>query len=146
MNSIRSLGVSILLGLCFAIPSGPARAQGAADKALIGEWEGHLTDGDGSNPGQRRMNITLTITDKTITATGGQSQPMGEGTYKVSGKHIDAKGTSGKYQGHTYLGLFSIEGNTLKWCSGNENAKDRPAALRTNPKDGHFLMVLTRKK
>ena len=71
---------------------------------------------------------------------------MGEGTDKVSGKHIDALGTSGKHQGHTYLGLLSLEGEALKWCSGNEQAKGRPAALRTNPKDGHFLMVLTRKK
>ena len=134
MTSIRSLGISIFLGLCVAMPSGSARAQSAAGKALMGEWEGHVVEGDGSNAAQRRMNITLTITDKKISASGGQIQPMGDGTYKV------------KYQGHTYQGLFSIEGNTLKWCSGNESAKARPTALRTNPKDGHFLMVLTRKK
>ena len=134
-------------GLWVAMPSTPAYAQGVvAEKALLGEWEGHVVEGDGSNAAQRRMNITLTITDKKISASGGQGQPMGEGTYKVSGKHIDATGTSGKYQGHTYLGLLSQEGDTLKWCSGNEGAKGRPAALRTNPKYGHFLMVLTRKK
>lgn len=147
MNSIRSLGALILLGLCVAMPSGPARAQGAAaDKALIGEWEGQMMDGDGSNPGQRRMNISLMITDKKITATGGRGETMGDGTYKVSGKHLDTTGTSGQYQGKKYLGLFSIEGDTLKWCSGNDKARTRPAALKTNTKDGHFLMVLTRKK
>jgi uncharacterized protein (TIGR03067 family) len=130
-----------------AIPPGPVRGQDAtADKALLGEWEGHVVEGDGSNAGQRRMNIMITITPTKITATGGQNQMMGDGTYKVSGKHIDATGTSGKYQGHTYLGLFSVDGHTLKWCSGNEGAKTRPTALKTNPKDGHFLMVLTRKK
>lgn len=112
----------------------------------MGEWEGQMMDGDGSNPGQRRMNISLTITDKKITATGGRGEMMGDGTYKVSGRHLDATGTSGQYQGKKYLGLFSIEGDTLKWCSGNDRAKARPAALKTNVKDGHFLMVLARKK
>ena len=147
MNPIRSLRAFIFLCLCVAIPCSTALGQGAAaDKALLGEWEGQMMDGDGSNPGQRRMNISLTITDKKITATGGRGEAMGDGTYKVSGRHLDATGTSGQYQGKKYLGLFSIEGDTLKWCSGNDKAKGRPAALKTNTKDGHFLMVLTRKK
>jgi uncharacterized protein (TIGR03067 family) len=145
MNPIRSLGI-FSIGLCLAVPSGPARAEAAADKSLVGEWEGHVVEGDGSNAGHRRMNIMLTITDKKISATGGQGQPMGDGTYRVSGKHIDATGTSGQYQGRTYQGIFSIEGDTLKWCSCNERSRTRPTALRTSTKDGHFLMVLTRKK
>ena len=130
------------------MPSGTACGQSAAtaaEKTLVGKWEGHVVDGDGSDPKQRRMNITVIITNTKITASGGQGQPMGDGTYKMSGKHIDATGTSGKYQGHTYPGLLSIGGDTLKWCSGNERAKTRPTELRTNIKDGHFLMVLTRK-
>lgn len=147
MNRTLSLGAFLLLGLCAVMPSGLAHAQTtAAAKAIVGEWEGQMMDGDGSNPGQRRMNISLTITDKKITATGGQSQMMGDGTYRISGRHLDATGTSGQYQGKKYLGLFSIEGDTLKWCSGNDRARARPTALKTNTKDGHFLMVLTRKK
>ena len=45
-----------------------------------------------------------------------------------------------------YQGIFAIEGDTLKWCSCNERSRTRPTALRTSTKDGHFLMVLTRKK
>lgn len=145
----RSIRTFVLTCLCAVFLSADSCAQGAAGaagKSVVGEWEGHVVADDGSNAGQRRMNIFITITDKKITANGGQNQPMGDGTYKINGKHIDATGTSGKYQGHTYLGLISLEGDTLKWCSGNESAKARPAALRTNPKDGHFLMVLTRKK
>ena len=149
---LRQLCPLSLAAIAFALLPAAAHAQPAAagapaaGKTIVGEWEGHVVEGDGSNAGQRRMNIFLTITDKKITANGGQNQPMGEGTYKITGNHIDATGTTGKYQGHTYLGLVALEGNTLKWCSGNEGAKSRPAALRTNPKDGHFLMVLTRKK
>lgn len=48
-------------------------------------------------------------------------------------------GASGQYQGKKCPGLFSIEGDTLKRCSGNDRAKGRPAALKTNAKDGHSL-------
>lgn len=122
---------------------------GAGEKKdLLGEWEGYLTDGDGSQQGQRRMNLTLTITDGKITS-GGQGNMMGEGTYKVSGgaklRHIDATDTAGQYQGKLYQGIFTVEGDTLKWCAGNPG-KGRPSALKTSTGAGHFLMVLTRKK
>lgn len=126
----------------------PAGAAATDNKDLLGRWEGHLTDGDGSNPGQRRMNISLTITADKISA-GGQGT-VGDGTYKVSGgsaklRHIDATGTSGQYAGKQYEGIFSLEGDTLKWCSGNPG-KGRPKELRTNTGSGYFLMVLTRKQ
>lgn len=145
-NPVRSFGACFLLSLAVAGWPPFIHAQTTAGKSLVGEWEGHVVEGDGSNQGQRRMNITLTITDKKITATGGQGQPMGDGTYRTSGRQIDATGTSRQYQGKTYPGIYSVEGDTLKWCSCNERSRTRPTALRTSTKDGHFLMVLTRKK
>ena len=96
----------------------------------------------------RRMNITLNISGDKITSGGAGN--IGEGTYRVSAgsgnlKHIDATGTAGQYAGKQYEGVFTIDGNTLKWCSGNPG-KGRPTALRTNTAAGHFLMVLTRKQ
>ena len=58
---------------------------------------------------------------------------------------IDTRGTAGQYTGKEYEGIFSVEGDTLRWCSGNPG-KGRPATLKTNTGSGHFLMVLTRKK
>ena len=129
-------------------PGAAATSSGADKKDLVGTWEGAVVDGDGANPGQRRMNITLNIAADKITSSGAGN--IGEGTYRVSGgsgnlKHIDATGTAGQYAGKQYEGIFSIEGNTLKWCSGNPG-KGRPNALRTNTGAGYFLMVLTRKQ
>lgn len=131
-------------------PGWAGKTAGADNKKnYLGQWEGHVTEGDGSNPGQRRMNINLTITEDRITS-GGQGNVMGEGTYRVSGggssklRHIDATGTSGQYQGKLYEGIFTVEGDTLKWCSGNPG-KGRPTVLWTNNAAGHFLMVLKRK-
>lgn len=117
-----------------------------AKDELLGEWEGHVVDGDGANAGQRRMNITLTIEPKRIVQHGSGG---GEGTYRVSGTsrklaHIDSTGTSGQYTGKRYEGIYSLEGDTLKWCAANPG-KGRPRELRTNTGAGHFLMVLKRK-
>lgn len=115
---------------------------------MVGEWEGFVTDGDGSNAGQRRMNIALSITKETITSSGGGGM-TGTGTYQVRAgegglNRIDARGTDGQYAGKQYEGIFRLEGNTLKWCSGNPG-RGRPSELRTNSGAGYFLMVLTRK-
>jgi uncharacterized protein (TIGR03067 family) len=130
-----------------ATPS--AGVAGATDKKdLLGQWEGFVSMGDGANPGQGRMNIKLNITPDKITSSGAGN--IGEGTYRISGgssklQHIDATGTAGQYRGKQYEGIFTVEGNTLKWCAGDPGS-GRPTALRTNPAAGHFLMVLTRKQ
>jgi uncharacterized protein (TIGR03067 family) len=130
-----------------ATPS--AGVAGASDKKdLLGQWEGFVTMGDGANPDQRRMNITLNIAADKITSSGAGN--IGEGTYRISAgngnfRNIDGTGTGGMYQGKLYEGIFTVEGNTLKWCAGDPG-KGRPTALRTNPAAGHFLMVLTRKQ
>src|SRR5262245_6618700 len=79
----------------------PAPGGTAADnKDFLGEWEGFITDGDGSNPSQRRGNISLNVTKDYITSTGGGA--AGGGNYKITGgsgkfRKIDASGTDGQY-------------------------------------------------
>lgn len=76
---------------------------------------------------------------------------MGAGTYKISAttnkqKRMDAKGTSGQFQGKNYESVFTIEGKTLKWCSANDNPRSRrPSDLKTNVQQGQFLMILEKK-
>lgn len=127
---------------------GAAPPQADPAKEILGTWEGFMADPDGSPHGP----IKLEITADSITASnprGGQA--MGAGTYKISGssnkiQRIDAKGTSGQFQGKNYEGVFTIEGKTLKWCSANDNPRSkRPNELKTNIQQGQFLMVLEKK-
>ena len=117
--------------------------QGDVKKDLIGNWQGVMVDPQGSPHGE----IRLVITETEITASRG-SQPMGRGTYSISagsaGLHqIDATGTAGQFNGKSYAGIFSIAGNTLKWCSANDNPNSkRPQELKTDPPSGHFMMVV----
>ena len=76
---------------------------------------------------------------------------MGAGTYKISTatnklKRMDAKGTSGQFQGKSYEGVLTVEGKTLKWCSANDRpSSKRPSELKTDVRAGQFLMVLEKK-
>jgi uncharacterized protein (TIGR03067 family) len=125
----------------------PSASVPATDKDLVGQWESFVSQGDGSNPQQRIARMSLTITPGHVNSTGAGT--IGDGTYRISGgagklHYIDSTGTGGQYAGKQYQGIFSIEGNTLKWCAGDPG-RGRPNSLRTNPAAGYFLMVLTRK-
>ncbi len=141
--------------LCFGLLFGaltlttPAADSSADLKKLLGTWEGAAVDGDGSRPGSARARISeLVITAEKITAKDGQGNPLGEGTFTL-GKEgamltIDANGTGGQTRGKFYKGILLLEGDQLKWCSGNPG-KNRPTQFRSTPPEA-FLMVLTRKK
>lgn len=112
-------------------------------KQLLGTWDGYMADSDGSRHG----DIRLVITEEKITASNPQgNREMGAGTYKVSGRRIDATGTDGQFAGKKYEGIFDLDGKTLKWCSANDNPNSRrPDKLQTNTQAGQFLMVLEKK-
>jgi uncharacterized protein (TIGR03067 family) len=127
--------------------SGMDKKAASTDKedasAILGTWEGYMADSDGSRHG----DIRLVITADKITASNPQGdREMGSGTYKISGRRIDATGTEGQFAGKKYEGIFDLEGKTLKWCSANDNPRSqRPDKLQTNTQAGQFLMVLEKK-
>ncbi|MFM8471279.1 MAG: TIGR03067 domain-containing protein [Limisphaerales bacterium] len=138
---------SSLLAVALASLAVTASAQ---DKALLGTWEGWLVDGDGSQKSQQRQRISeMVITPQQITCKDGRGTSMGTGTYRTGGtgalRTLDATGTAGQPQGKAFQGVYQVSGDTHKWCSGNDKAKTRPAELKTNVGNGHFLMILTRK-
>ncbi len=112
-------------------------------KQLLGTWDGYMADSDGSRHG----DIRLEITEEKITASNPQgNREMGAGTYKLTGRRIDATGTDGQFAGKKYEGIFELDGKTLRWCSANANPNSsRPSKLQTNTQAGQFLMVLEKK-
>jgi uncharacterized protein (TIGR03067 family) len=112
-------------------------------KQLLGTWDGYMADSDGSRHGDIRLEITE---DKVVASNPRGNAIMGAGTYKLSGRRIDATGTEGQFAGKKYEGIFELDGKTLKWCSANDNPNSsRPSKLQTNPQAGQFLMVLEKK-
>jgi uncharacterized protein (TIGR03067 family) len=146
MKRFRLFALAIL-----TFPSASLFAGEADDlKKLSGVWKGWVVEGRGDDPKQRRIAIQLTIKDNTIIAIEDGKKDLGEGTFTIKhsrdGKQLDATRTKGpgSKSGATYLGIYSLDGDTLKWCVGNPPGKARPDELRS--KTGQFLMVLTRGK
>ncbi len=119
-----------------------AGVEGAAQ--VLGKWKGYMAN----SSGEPDSPIHLEITEESITAKRFSGEVMGTGTYRIRGSgkmRIDVKGTTGDYEEKNYEGIISVEGNTLKWCSTNDNpSARRPREFQTDIRENHFLMVLER--
>ncbi len=116
-----------------------AEDEAEARKNLVGIWKGRVDDG--------ATGHVLKFTAKGITGTKDGRQDLGAGTFKLNLAttpwHMDAKGTKGAQKGRTYLGIYSLEEDTLKWCVSLPGAQ-RPTEFAT--KEGQFLLILKRQK
>ncbi len=133
----RTTSFATVILLLFSLGS----ASGDDRKDILGVWKGTL-------PGEHFGDIELTITETTIAGknlTSGRT--LGEGTYVIDPTKgtIDANGIAAPFKGKLFVGLYSLEGNTLKWCS-NGSLKKRPVDLVHRTDKDQFLMVLERQK
>jgi hypothetical protein len=136
-NLNRTSFLVMAIAFLFALESASADDR----KAIFGVWKGTL-------PGEQFGDIELTITaDKISGRNLTTGRTLGEGTYEIDPAKgtIDAHGLEGPFSKKTYLGLFSLEGNTLKWVS-NGRLKNRPVDLVHRTDKDQYLMVLERQR
>lgn len=135
-------------------PAGKAAAGATSNsdrKTLEGVWRGYVVEGKGENPNRGPVHLEVVITGDKMTSTDLQSagKSFGEGTFKLDAsakvKTLDPIGTGGPEKGKAYLGIYSLEGDTLKWCTANPG-KPRPQEFSSKPGAGQFLMILKRQK
>ena len=105
---------------------------------LLGVWKGGVEDG--------AQGHVLTITDDLVSCVrdaSGKKTDIGGGTVKLNLSkkpwRMDAAGTKGGQRGRSYFGIYSLEGDTLKWCV---NSKKAPTEFKTG--NGNFCLVLKR--
>ena len=144
----KTLGALGVLGL--VILSGPAAAQLPEQQSrqrLVGVWKGFTVEGRGENPERGPVKLELRITEKTITGLefkGANVVNHGEGPFTLDlsrePKHLDAWKVNEAGRKQTYLGIYTLEGDTFKWCVSPQ--KIRPETFET--RKGQFLLVLRR--
>ena len=109
-------------------------------KEILGVWSGAM-------PGDPPGSIELTVTPDKISGRNARTgKSLGVGTYEMDPekKTINTRGIENPVRGSKYYGLYSIEGNTLKWVSTSRGRK-RPVDLVHRPDRDQFLMILQRK-
>ncbi|HWA97318.1 MAG TPA: hypothetical protein VG713_02450 [Pirellulales bacterium] len=123
-----------------------SRASGSASLAA--------SDGSTSKPTgpvlwrgriEGRGAIELLVTGNQIVGRD-DSRSLGSGTFTMTagdGKtgNMDAVYTDGPNAGEVCLGIYQLEGDTLRWCVSNRSGQ-RPNGMATG--NGNWLMVLTK--
>jgi uncharacterized protein (TIGR03067 family) len=142
--------LAAVLAMAAANPARPGDGKGqAAAPSLDGVWKGFVVEGKGEKADRGPVHLELTIKGDVITAkrfNGQDTEDMGGGTYKITpGKTVimDATETKPNGRGRTYLGILSLEGDTLKWCVATPK-NERPTEFES--KKPQFLLILKRQK
>jgi len=139
--------LSLILGLgwLFCAALGADNDEAAMRKKLVGTWRGFAVEGTGEKPDQGPVKLELTITEKEIGAIKDGKEDMGAGAYTMdlnqSPMWLEGTRTRGAGPKGPYLGIFTLEGDTLKWCVANPRYP-RPTEFRTVK--GQFLLILKR--
>lgn len=147
---VLSAAIGLWVGLLLSAVHGQeAKAKNQDVDALQGVWTGWVVEGKGKRTDDGFVNVELKIKGDTISAKGlgGMKEgPLGEGTYRLSvvgdKKVMDATRSVNPGKGKSYLGLYELEKDTLRWCVANPGL-ERPTEMLT--RKGQFLMVLKRK-
>jgi uncharacterized protein (TIGR03067 family) len=138
----------VLLTACLTAPTRADEDDAQQRKLLSGTWQGYAVAGKGENPDTGPVKLELVITEKSIHGVSFQNdervdQGEGEYTLNLSAAPRTLDGAKLRLNGRKdeWLGIYTLEGDTLKWCVGR---RERPTTFETVK--GQFLLILKREK
>lgn len=139
--------IVMMSGVVAAALAGAEGGEAAERQKFVGVWKGFTVEGRGENPDRGPVKLELRITEKAIKGfefKGANIVDHGEGEYVLdlsqSPKHLDAAKSSERGRSQSYVGIYALDGDTLKWCVSPQ--KVRPETFET--KKGQFLLILKR--
>jgi uncharacterized protein (TIGR03067 family) len=142
---------AVVASLALADEQSASESVEAEMKKLAGTWEGYAVENRGERPDRGPVHLRLIFQGAKISAVdlgSPDNKDMGSGAFKLDPdkgiKEIDAIGIvlPGKRE-RTFLGIYELDGDTLKWCVDNRS-KERPTEFRTI--SGKYLLILKRQK
>jgi uncharacterized protein (TIGR03067 family) len=141
----------LLATLIVASSAGPggSAADGKAKDALQGAWVAEWAQRNAQAADDLRGHQLTFGGDRfTIRSKG---KVIYQGTYIADSSArpatIDFRNTAGEMKGKTWLGIYELEGDTLKICDNADDvARGRPAAFVTDAGSGQVLISFKRVK
>jgi uncharacterized protein (TIGR03067 family) len=116
-------------------------------KKLLGAWKIVAMEENGKASDDFK-DAVLTMQEGKYTIQTPDGEVL-DGTYKVNSsakpKEIDFVPNFGRNKGKTTLGIYALEGDTLKICR-DDAGKPRPKEFATRPDTGLIVFVLKRHK
>ena len=150
---MKTLPTAFLIGLA-AVAMSAAQAQDSEaikkDRAqLQGEWSmvSGSVDGSAMPDAMRETAKRVCKENETTVTVGGQLIMKAKFTIDPSRKPktIDYQMIDGPTKGKKQLGIYELEGDTVKFCFGSPGS-ERPTDFTSQPGDGRTLSVWKRKK
>jgi uncharacterized protein (TIGR03067 family) len=144
---MRALGIA---GVLLALAGGGVAQDAKKEMAqLEGEWTMVSGEIDGqAMPDEMRKTAKRVVKDAETTVTiGGQLYMKAKFTIDPAKKPktIDYTMTGGPTEGKTQLGIYELDGDTVKFCFSSPG-KDRPTDFTTQAGSGRTLSVWKRAK
>jgi len=150
---MKRIRIALLIGLTAFIIS---QARGEDTEAakqdvaqLQGEWVMSTGGRDGNAlPAEMLKNSKrVCMVDETTVVVGGQLLMKAKFTLDPSKKpkSLDYQITGGANAGKTQLGIYELDGDTVKFCFSTPGT-DRPTDFATKAGDGHTSSVWKREK
>jgi uncharacterized protein (TIGR03067 family) len=148
-RSLFALVMALLCAWATLLPAAADDKDDAAKKELEkfqGTWKFISMEQDGKQAPKSEETQTITFQgDKFAVKLG--DKVIQAGTQKLDPgkkpKTVDASVTEGEGKGTTMLGIYELEGDTLKACF-DPQGKKRPAEFKTTSGSGYFLVVVKR--
>jgi uncharacterized protein (TIGR03067 family) len=143
MISIVMLALAAAARLSAADADNPEQRQ-----KLAGVWKGFAVEGRGENPDRGPVKLELRIGEKMkgLEFKGTNVVDHGEGEFILdlaqTPNVLDAWKTNERGRKQSYVGIYALEGDTLRWCVSPQ--KVRPTTFETVK--GQFLLILKRQK
>jgi uncharacterized protein (TIGR03067 family) len=119
-------------------------------KAIQGAWQVvEVATADGLVPADEIKGAKVTIKDNKLTLEGLDKEKK-EFTFKLDPstkpKSVDLISLDGTFKGQTTLGIYALDGDSLKFCLGNQESKVRPKAFKADKESDLLVLSLKRVK
>jgi uncharacterized protein (TIGR03067 family) len=150
------LSITLLLLGCFGLPNafGVAPEDGVAKelKALAGSWRPVSTENNGYKSSEGDLDGILWIRDADGKWTARRDgKTIVEWAVKridptKNPKSIDIEVTAGAYKGVVYLGIYELDGDTLRICFALPDRAERPTEFSASKGSIRALSEFKREK
>ena len=152
-SSMKTLPTAFLIGLAAVTATTALTEDSEAIKKdvaqLQGEWSmvSGSADGSAMPDAMRETAKRVCKGDETTVTVGGQLFMKAKFTIDPSRKPktIDYQMIDGPTKGKKQLGIYELQGDTVKFCFGAPGS-ERPPDFTSKPGDGRTLSVWKRKK
>jgi uncharacterized protein (TIGR03067 family) len=144
--------LSLIAGVSLRAAGGDAKAvTGTKDlEAFKGSWTliSHEVDGKKFSEEEFKDEIVTHDGLGRFSCRRGD-RVLGAGTVKLDPttkpKSIDVTWTEGEHRGKTGLGIYEIDGDTIRVCCARPGGRGRPAEFSAEVGSGRILIVLKRR-